>query len=100
LKSVLFHSEAEWDLYQAAAYYEQQRQGLGREFRLEIEAAVRRMRQSPQEFPLHDDQGTRKCLVRRFPYILFFTELEDTLWIAAVAHQRRRPRYWSGRRPD
>jgi toxin ParE1/3/4 len=33
-----------------------------------------------------------------FPYQIFYTELEDAIWIAAVAHGRRRPDYWRRRR--
>lgn len=100
MKPVIFHAGAELDLRAAAAYYERERKGLGRELREEVEAAVGRIRRSPRLFPRHDQFGTRKCLVRRFPYTIFFVELEDQIWIAAVAHQKREPGYWSGRRPD
>lgn len=100
MKPVIFHTGAETDLHAAAAYYDRERQGLGRELNQEVEAAIQRIRISPQMFPIHDEFGTRKCLVRRFPYTIFFVELEDSIWIAAVAHQKRRPGYWSGRRPD
>lgn len=100
MKPVVFHLEAEVDLYTAAAYYEKQRIGLGRELRREVEEAVLRLRENPQAFPLHDKRGTRKCLVRRFPYTIFFSELEERIWVAAVAHQKRHPEYWAKRRPD
>jgi toxin ParE1/3/4 len=100
LKRVIFHSEAEWDLHQAIIFYERERPGLGRELRQEVEATVRRIQQNPQAFPHQADQETRKGLVRRFPYTVVFIELEAVLWIAAVAHQKRHPQYWSGRRPE
>jgi toxin ParE1/3/4 len=99
LKRVIFHSEAEWDLHQAIIFYERERPGLGRELRQEVEATVRRIQQNPRAFPLQADQETRKGLVNRFPYTVVFIELEEVLWIAAVAHQKRHPQYWSGRRP-
>jgi toxin ParE1/3/4 len=42
----------------------------------------------------------RKCFVRRFPYTIFYLELAEQIWIAAVAHQRRRPGYWRNRMPE
>jgi toxin ParE1/3/4 len=96
---VVFHPDAETELRAAIAYYESRRVGLGDEFRSEIEAAVRRIQQNPAAYPTYNVQGTRKCVVRRFPYTLFFTEFESTLWIAAVAHSRRRPGYWASRAP-
>lgn len=100
MKPIVFHPEAEVDLYTSMAYYEAQQRGLGGDLRREVEAAASRIREHPRSFPLHLESGTRKCLVRRFPYSVFFLELEDTIWIAAVAHQKRRPDYWSHRRPD
>jgi toxin ParE1/3/4 len=97
VKRVIFHSGAELDLLSATSHYENQRKGLGREFRQEIEAAVARIRENPREFPSHTEPGTRKCLVRRFPYTIFFAELEDSLWMVAIAHHKRRPGYWSRR---
>jgi toxin ParE1/3/4 len=100
VKPVLFHLEARKETRLAVAYYEEQRENLGREFRIELEAAVQRLRQTPQAYPDHDSQGTRKLVLRRFPFTLFVVELESSTWVAAVAHHKRRPGYWTGRRPD
>jgi toxin ParE1/3/4 len=100
LKRVIFHSEAEWDLHQGIIFYERERPGLGRELRQEVEATVRRIQQNPRAFPLQADKETRKGLVRRFPYTIIFIDLEEALWIVAVAHQKRHPQYWSGRRSE
>jgi toxin ParE1/3/4 len=99
VKPVFFHAEAEAEFRAAVAFYEGQRAGLGREFRESIEAAVERIRKTPEAFAPHGDQGVRKCLIGRFPYTVFYLEQEASLWIVAVAHQRRRPGYWSGRTP-
>jgi toxin ParE1/3/4 len=100
MKPVTFHPEAEAELEAASDYYDDQRAGLGAEFEAEVQEAVERVARMPQAFPLHGSTGLRKCVVPRFPYTVFFVELEDSVWIAAVAHQRRRPDYWSHRTPD
>jgi hypothetical protein len=46
------------------------------------------------------EASTRKVRLRRFPYLIYYVELDDSLWIAAVAHQKRRPGYWSHRRVE
>jgi toxin ParE1/3/4 len=71
--------------------------GLGGDFRREFEAVVDRIQDSPQTFKTIDDRGTRKARLHRFPYTIYYVELDDSLWIAAVAHQKRRPGYWSDR---
>jgi len=98
VKPVILHSEAEAELHEAAAHYEKQRTGLGRELRHVVEAAVGRIRVNPNAFPSHGKSGLRKCFVHRFPYTLFFIELDAFIWIAAVAHHRRRPDYWKDRK--
>jgi toxin ParE1/3/4 len=100
MKSVLFHAEAEAEFRAAISYYEGQREGLGTEFRDEVERSVERIARLPQLAPPHGEAGLRKLVVRRFPYKLFYLELEETIWIAAVAHQKRKPGYWAHRSPD
>ena len=100
MKPLVFHPDATAELRAAAAYYERQRPGLGRDLQREVERASNRIQQDPQRFPQHNETGLRKCFVRRFPYTIFYLELEDQIWIAAVAHQRRRPGYWRSRTPE
>lgn len=99
MKPVVFDSEADEELRAAASFYEERRAGLGDDLMAEVEQCVLRIAQSPRAFPLHGSSGLRKCLLGRFPYTIFFLELDDRIWIAAVAHQKRRPGYWSHRQP-
>jgi toxin ParE1/3/4 len=97
---VTIHAQADAEMRVATAYYEGQRKGLGRAFRQEFAKAITRIQRTPQAWLLLDDQGTRKHRLRRFPYTIYYVELDQTIWIAAVAHQKRRPGYWSGRSPQ
>lgn len=99
MKPLRIHAQAEAEIREAAAYYEGQRAGLGREFRTDLEQALFQIRRDPLISAPIDEQGTRKHRLRRFPYTVYHVDLEDTIWIAAVAHQKRRPGYWSGRAP-
>jgi plasmid stabilization system protein ParE len=93
------HAEAEEELRAALASYEEERAGLGGEFRQEFEAALERVRQNPLMYAAEDASGARLCPFHRFAYNLVYLDLGDHIWIAAVAHQHRRPRYWARRRP-
>ena len=42
--------------------------------------------------------GTAHLYFKRFPYTLVFRIQESSVRVIAVAHQSRRPGYWSGRR--
>ena len=99
MKPVRLHEQAEVELREALDYYESQRAGLGGEFRREFEAAVERVSTNPLAYAIEDD-GVRIGPLRRFPYMLVYVELVDCIWVAAVSHHARCPRYWAGRRPE
>jgi plasmid stabilization system protein ParE len=100
VKLLIFHEDASAEVEEAVAWYEERREGLGSEFRQELEALLGRIQQNPQAFLQYNDQGVRRGLLRRFPYTVFFREYEDRIWIAAVVHQKRKPGYWSARDPE
>jgi hypothetical protein len=47
------------------------------------------------------ESGTiRICPLHQFPYSVYYEELADRVWVAAVGHHSRRPGYWARRRPS
>jgi toxin ParE1/3/4 len=99
VKPALFHPAAEAELYDAIAYYESRATGLGLSFQAEVERVVDRIQQHPDRWPAYKNTTYRKCSLERFPFSLFYLELEDVIWIAALAHQKRNPGYWLHRQP-
>ena len=91
-----FHEAADEEAIAITAYYEQQRPGLGQEFAVEIEAAIRRILSFPDAWPPYDE-GTRICRTKRFPYGIVYERDEKMITILAVMHLRRDPGYWKGR---
>jgi plasmid stabilization system protein ParE len=81
----------------------QQRAGLGADLVRAIDAAVEAIAESPAIHALvahlPAELTVRRARIRRFPYSLPFVELEAEFRILAVAHDRRRPRYWRHRMP-
>lgn len=98
MTEVRFHPAAKSELLDAQAYYEDRAVGLGDEFGEEVEELVRRVVRNPRIGAPHKATGLRHARVRRFPYVLFYLESGQTLWIVAVAHGKRRPDYWSRRK--
>ena len=85
------------DLEQAYDRYEAEREGLGEEFVSEVRECIERITTTPQAYVIvHRD--TRRALVRRFPYGVFFRVVVDTTVIVACYHLRRRPASWKKRR--
>lgn len=97
---VTLHENAEAELREALDYYAKQRVGLDGEFRRAFEAALARICENPLAYAIEEDTGIRYCPLRRFPYMLVYVDLGQQIWVAAVSHQRRHPRYWSWRHPE
>jgi toxin ParE1/3/4 len=100
MKPVRFHDEAGADFEADVDYYEQQRPGLGSRFRSAVEDAVTAIRACPTVYSAVAETAARRQLVEGFPYSVFFVELDASIWIAAVAHHKRRPGYWAHRSPE
>ena len=43
------------------------------------------------------EDGSRRLLLRHFPYAVYFDIDGATVYVLAVAHQRRAPGYWRNR---
>lgn len=94
---VVFNSFAEQELVDAAAYYEQQKPGLGLEYLEEVERSVNFLIRYP-EAGSNIRGSVRRLILPKFPYSLLYRVLETgQIRILAVAHHKRRPQYWVDR---
>ena len=86
----------------AATRYEAEVPGLGDEFLDELERCALAVGEQPETWLTIGSVGlrpVRRFLLSRFPYGLVYMIKEDHVLVVAVAHGRRRPRYWAGRVP-
>jgi plasmid stabilization system protein ParE len=88
---------AEAELYEATHYYESEVDGLGKAFLVEVERTVKHIQEHPESAPVIKKIVRRK-LVRRFPYSVMYSVVNDTIRILAIASHKRRPFYWRGRK--
>lgn len=61
----------------------------------EVDRAVERIEEAPRRWPPYL-AGTRRYLLRRFPFFIAFRESGEGVQVVAVTHARRRPGYWVG----
>jgi plasmid stabilization system protein ParE len=94
--TVVRSREAERDIEEAAFWYEQQRQGLGVEFVLDLDSVLERVETAPLQFP-EIEPRVRRALLRRFPYAIYFVLDEQSIGVFAVLHQSRVPETWKAR---
>jgi plasmid stabilization system protein ParE len=91
-----FHPEAEKELILAIDFYEEKEKGLGRDFALEIYSTVERILTYPDAWPIVEED-IRRSLVKRFPFGVLYSKLEEEIVIMAVMHLNREPEYWKTR---
>jgi len=80
----------------AAVYYDDQVVGLGSDFLDEIESGLNRIRRFPLLSPIYDGEY-RRYLLKRFPYGLIYRIEAQKIFIIAVTHHQRKPKYWIDR---
>jgi len=91
-----FHPDARAEYLSSIAYYEAEKVGLGAEFAQEVEAAIQLILTYPSACPTMGNV-VRRCMLRRFPYGIIYTTLDECILIIAVAHAKRPPGYWQSR---
>lgn len=98
MTNLIVRPEAEAELTAGAAWYEQKRPGLGLEFLLVVDREIERIRREPLSFPRwREDRPYRKCVLPRFPYVIFFSVTDTAIDVLAFAHAKRRAGYWTVR---
>lgn len=83
-------------IFDAAAYYEECRPGLGEAFLVAVEDAIDRLFRAPLRWRKIGGRF-RRCLVRQFPYGIIYAVEDSDIFVAAIMHLRRKPRYWRER---
>jgi hypothetical protein len=96
VKQVIIDAEAENELSDAVDFYENRKEGLGLEFERVARASIQSIQESPTRYPPNPD-GTRRLVMKRFPFVIHYLERSETIWILAFAHKRRKPGYWRER---
>lgn len=93
---LIFRPEAEAEILEAQAWYEQRSPGLGLEFARAADVAIAAALRSPQAYPRVEAEF-RRVILRRFPYAIIYQPGTSELLIVACFHHRRDPGIWRGR---
>jgi len=95
-RRVSFHESAIEDARTARLWYSGNNPRLADEFMEEMERALAFIAKTPESWPSFE-AGTRRFLLCRFPYSIIYRLRENEIEVLAVAHAKRRPRYWRDR---
>jgi hypothetical protein len=101
MRTVRVLGAAAEEAIEAAAWYEREQPGLGREFDMAVDAALDLIEaEFPPLVPLPGaarTRGAKRLIMRRFPFDVVVAEHGGTLFVVAFAHHARRPGYWRDR---
>ncbi len=87
---------AKADMARIWAYYEKQRPGLGDEVLDDLGASIKLVREFPNA-PPEFWNGTRRILLKRFPYGAAYRVTSDEILVIVIAHTSRASRIWTKR---
>jgi len=91
-----FHPAALEEYEESALYYVAISPFVANRFIDEIESAIRRMCRHPRACSVIED-NIRRCLVKRFPFGIYYSLEADHILIVAIMHLSRMPGYWKDR---
>ena len=89
--------EASEELEACVSFYNSQQANLGTEFLTEFEKTAERIIELPNAARIVGE-GVRSRPIHRFPFYVLYRSQAKEVTIVAVAHRRRRPGYWVGRK--
>jgi toxin ParE1/3/4 len=94
---IRFLPEAQAEHLQQIAYYESKQIGLGARYLAEVTAALDYICEGPSRFPVVRPPNIRRLGLKVFPFFIIFREVDSIVYVAAIAHYRKRPGHWLAR---
>ena len=96
MNTLLLRPAAVADLQAAVVWYDERQAGLGREFMDAVGHKLIQIESNPLQFPIVRS-STRRAIVMRFPYGIFFVLRKSLVSVLAVMHHARAPLRWHRR---
>jgi len=93
---VELHPEAVEEARAAVQWYRERSPLAAETFLSELDHAVERITETPETWPQYI-HGTRRFLLRRFPFSVVYRKTSSGIEIIAIVHARRRSGYWKDR---
>lgn len=91
-----YHPEARLEADTSFDWYRERSFGAAEQFQEAIEKAQSAIQKSPETWPEYLF-GTRRYLLKRYPFVIVYRVEKRRIEIVAIAHGRRKPGYWADR---
>lgn len=95
-KPISFHPDVADDIKGSFNWYENQLQGLGKQFLDELENAYIAIQNFPQSWA-NFHYGFKRYILNKFPFSIVYKESDEQIFVIVVMHNSRKPYYWEDR---
>ncbi len=95
-RRIIFAREAESDIAEFYAWYEDQAPGFGEEFLRCVGACIETLQRNPFLYRVAVD-AFHRALVRRFPFEVFYEITDKSIVVYSVFHCSQEPGKWHRR---
>ncbi len=93
---IQYHPAAAEEVVRANNWYENIDPNVAQKFKRELDRAERLVSRSPAAWASYF-HGTSGFRFRGFPFVMAYILREESIFVIALAHSRRRPGYWKKR---
>ncbi|HWZ83586.1 MAG TPA: type II toxin-antitoxin system RelE/ParE family toxin [Terriglobales bacterium] len=95
-KPFRFHPEAQQEFRGSIRWYRDRSPSAAVDFRLEVATVIREILEAADRWPKYL-YGTRRVVLRRFPFSIIYLDEPSAVILVAIAHGKRKPGYWKRR---
>ena len=92
-----FHPEAALEFEEAFCWYAERSEGAAIAFDKAVSMAFRSIEQGPERYPLLNAHHRIILLAKNYPDHIIYRVSGNVVTVIAVAHHRRKPKYWQDR---
>ena len=89
--NITFSEEAEEDIFTGYVWYEQQRLGLGDEFKIAVRDAMLSIQSNPLFYGFRK-KNIRGCNIKRFPFLVLFFIESNNIRVIYISHTSKKPK--------
>ena len=94
--AVEFHPAAREEFLAEIRWYAARSPAAAERFDAEFHGAMAALAEAPERWqPFH--RNARRCVLMHFPFSVIYAVQATRVYVLAVAHDRRKPRYWVSR---
>jgi toxin ParE1/3/4 len=93
---IVFKPEARLDIMEIRDWYETNKANLGETFIKSFFKSIDNIHENPKLYP-DVYKNIRKCIIRNFPYSIFYIIAGKKVVILSCMHFKRNPKTWKSR---